>query len=203
MITGGIAGGLLLSGSVYAYFSSYPSEAEHLFVARALRAFSQAVDFDAKKLIYFSIPEYSIPDVMPLALQKDGNSDDVTQQQLLLLWATTVFEIHSKLANSWLVSAREEMRSELISSALCRDNLRDRLSTLIQILQPSLERNMIIAKLIDDELLKEKWVNRTELTIAGSAFVNGAPPACGMWRLTDANVQSVFGVANQPPTTVQ
>ena len=55
-----LGGGAVISGT-YAYFTWYPTEVEKIVVHKTLDAFAKALDFDARKLVYFSLPERNFP----------------------------------------------------------------------------------------------------------------------------------------------
>jgi hypothetical protein len=122
LLAGGVAGITFFSASVYSYFRLYPSEAERLFVAKAVREFAKALDFDRKKLIYYTIPEFDLPveapiDAISSARGRDGKCSEA---DLIRLWARTVIQMHTQLESSWIVTSKEEMRHELISEAKVR-----------------------------------------------------------------------------------
>ena len=102
LLSGGVAGIAAFSATAFAYFRYYPSEAERLFVAKAVRAFSKSVDFDAKKLIYYTIPEFDIPvdapiDAINSARGHDGNCSEA---DLIRLWARSVLQMHTQVLHA-------------------------------------------------------------------------------------------------------
>lgn len=163
---GATLGAAMTGTAIYFFLSNNPSTIEQLIVDKTVRAFAHALNFEARKKIYFGLPEINFPVPQTpndFISPPSGNNNNCNiaggnnnqKNSNLVSWANTVRTISRELDTSWLFTAKTAMREELINEILSFPDFESRLTSIRSVLPSSLERNFIISHQFL-ERLKEK-----------------------------------------------
>jgi hypothetical protein len=120
------------AGAAYLYFSKHPRTVEWLIVSKALAAFNNALTFDQRKRVYFSLPELSFP--VPLDLNNphelvallgcvEGGGVMVPGGMLDFVngWATLVNAAFKEADSSWPAIAKGGYVARLDRGGSCEE----------------------------------------------------------------------------------
>ena len=183
-------GGTGILTAVYLYFSTYPTEVEKIVVNKTLAAFANALDFDARKLVYFSLPERNFPvpttieELIALAnssafSETGSTSSDKSDQESSVesptlelalsgpkavnFWSRTLGDIFSKLETGWLIQAKRELREKLLIEIKSFPALERKIEAIQEVVPPSLERTVLIHDELAEHLRDRDWLDKSIL----------------------------------------
>jgi len=158
VVLGGVLGAGIMFATTYIYILDNPASMERIVVNKITSAFSKALTFEGRRKVYAKLPEINVP--VPSSPPKEWNT---------ALWAKAVSDALDEAESSWILMARASMRKELLQEALKFPHAADKLHAVREVLPASVERNVLVQDVLDDELAKTGWLD--------AALLEANPPA--------------------------